>query len=304
MTSQSPFRHATRRILGLCAGMLCLALFAPAPAFAGHGGSLPDKHGILLVAFGTSVPEARKALDNIDAKVKAAFPGVEVRWAYTSKTIRAKIAEETGETLRSPAEALAAMMDEGFTHVAVQSLHTIPGEEFHGLVQTAHSFRGMPKGIKKIVVGDPLLAKSEDLAAAADALIATLPEKRSPGEAVVFIGHGTHHPADVYYAALQHYLGKRDPNVFVGTVAGNPTLDDVLAELENAQPQTAYLLPFMSVAGDHAMNDMAGDEPDSWKSVLTDKGYTAVPVLRGTAEVDPIVDIWVDHLRAAFDQLQ
>ncbi|QJT08823.1 sirohydrochlorin cobaltochelatase [Oceanidesulfovibrio marinus] len=297
-------RRRPRPVWLVLACALCLMLMAVSPAMAGHGKSKPEKKGILLVAFGTSVPEARPAFDNIDAKVKAAFPDVEVRWAYTSHIIRTKVAKETGEELPSPAEALAKMMADGFTHVAVQSLHTIPGQEYHGLVETAHAFATMPKGMKRILVGYPLLSTSADMAEVADAIIATLPKERKADEAVVLMGHGTHHPADVYYAALQYYLSKRDPNVFVGTVEGHPTLDDVIAGLKAKDLKTAYLVPFMSVAGDHARNDMAGDEPDSWKSVLTEQGFKPIPVLRGTAEVDPIVDIWIEHLKGAFSHFE
>ena len=85
--------------------------------------------------------------------------------------------------------------------------------------------------------------------------------------------------------------------MFVGTVEGAPGIEDIRAILTERGIKKAYLLPFMSVAGDHAINDMAGDEEDSWKSILTRAGITCVPILKGTAEYDDIVDIWLDHLR-------
>ena len=257
-----------------------------------------EKLGILLVAFGTTVPTARIAFDNIDRKVRAAFPEIEIRWAYTSRIIRRKLAKG-GEIIPSEIGALAAMADDGFTHVAVQSLHTIPGQEFHGLVRTARAFEGMPKGIERVVVAPPLLATSKDAGRAVDALIANFPRERRADEAVVLMGHGTHHAANNFYPALQYFFWKKDYNVLVGTVEGVPLLAGVLAELKKRKITKAYLMPFMSVAGDHARNDLAGDEPDSWKSILTKAGIECIPVLKGTAEFDAVVDIWVDHLKAA-----
>jgi sirohydrochlorin cobaltochelatase len=280
-----------------------IMVFALITTAAAHGDKRPVKKGILLVAFGTSVPEAQVAFENIDKKVKAAFPGVEVRWAYTSKIIRNKLAKE-GKNLDSPAVALAKMADDDFTHVAVQSLHTIPGEEYHYLVQTAHAFQGKPKGLQKVLLGYPLLATADDLEKAAKAIMAVIPKDRKKDEAVILMGHGTHHPANAYYPAMQYYFWQHDPLVFVGTVEGSPSLDDVQAELKKHGVKKAYLMPFMSVAGDHAMNDMAGDEEDSWKSVLTKAGIECVPILKGTAEYDGIVDLWVDHLKGAMSHFK
>jgi sirohydrochlorin cobaltochelatase len=266
----------------------------------GHGHERPMKKGILLVAFGTTVPEAQAAFRNIEDKVKAAFPDIPIRWAYTSKIVRNKLAEQ-GQSPESPGVALARMADEDFTHVAVQSLHTIPGEEYHYLVKTVHSFAGLPKGMKKVLIGYPLLSTPDDMITATDALMAIIPKERRPDEAVVFMGHGTHHPANVYYPALQYYLSLKDPNVLVGTVEGGPSLEDVIAALKAKGIKKAYLMPFMSVAGDHALNDMAGEEDDSWKSVLTKEGIECVPMLKGTAEFDVVVDIWIDHLKAVLN---
>jgi sirohydrochlorin cobaltochelatase len=262
----------------------------------------PQKKGILLVAFGTTVPEARSALDHIGEQAAQRFADLEIRWAYSSRIVRAKLAAE-GHNFDSPAMALARMMDDGFTHVAVQSLHTIPGEEFHGLHQTVQAFSGLPKGMDSVVLGLPLLADPDDVQACARAIMASLPPERKPGEAVVFLGHGTHHPANIYYPGLQYSLSRLDPLVLVGTVDGTPSLDDVRAVLKERKVSTVYLQPFMAVAGDHAVNDMAGDEEDSWKSVLKADGLTCVPVLRGTAEFPAFVDIWLDHLQAALERL-
>jgi len=263
-----------------------------------HGDTRPMKKGILLVAFGTSIPEAEKSFKNIDTKVKAAFPGVPVRWAYTSKIIRHKLAREN-KIIDSPSEALAKMMDEDFTHVAVQSLHTIPGKEYNALRTTAKAFEGLPKGMRSIIVGAPLLYSPQDVKKAVKIIAAQFPRERKPDEAIVLMGHGTEHPGNIYYPALQYYFGQMDPNIFVGTVDGSPTLDDVLTGLKKKGITKAYLIPLMSVAGDHARNDMAGDEDDSWKSILTRAGITCVPILKGTAEYDAIADLWLEHLKIA-----
>jgi len=296
--SNRPLRTVLQALL-----LACL-MAAAAPSHAAHGDAKPDRKGVLLVAFGTSVSGAEAAYRNIEKKVKEELPGVEIRWAYSSKMIRHKLAEGNKPVkLDSPAEALAKMMDEDFSHVVVQSLQTIPGQEFHALSETARAFSGMPKGMKKVVVGMPLLATTQDLERVAGALAAMAPKGRAAGEALVFVGHGTRHPANVYYPGLQYYLWKKDRLAFVGTVEGSPSQEDVLAELARNNVKKAYLMPLLAVAGDHALNDIGGDEPDSWKSGLAKAGIACVPVLKGTAESDAIAAIWVDHIKAAMVEL-
>ncbi len=283
--------------------LLLLLLSLSMPAFAGHGSTDAPKKGILLVAFGTTVPEARAAFDNIEKAVRKAFPDTEIRWAYSARQVRHTIRENEGATMLSPAAALARMGDEGFTEVAVQSLHTIPGSEYSDLQRTVAAFRDMPKGTRTVTLGEALLSRPHDMEAAVQAIVSTFPTQRKADEAVVLMGHGTHHPANIYYPGLQYYLGKVDPNALVGTVEGVPTLDDIVAALKARSVHTVWLMPLMSVAGDHARNDMAGPEPDSWKSILEKAGFTVHTVLKGTGEYDAVVDIWVHHLRTAFDAL-
>ena len=284
--------------------LLVLTYLVLSPSFlSAHGDKRPMKKGILLVAFGSTIPEAQVSFENIEQSVKETFPGVPVYWSYTSRIIIKKMAKE-GKHLATPAEALAKMMRENFTQVAVQSLHTIPGAEFHGLLKNVHKFAGMSKGIKKVLVGYPLLATSEDVQRVAEIMMKIIPKERRKKDAVVFMGHGTHHPANVYYAALNYHVQKLDPNIFVGTVEGWPEIDEIKADLKLRRIKQAYLIPFMSVAGDHARNDMAGPEPDSWKSILEKEGIQCVPVLKGTAEYQEFVDIWVDHLRTAFEHFE
>jgi sirohydrochlorin cobaltochelatase len=276
--------------------LLCLALATPCLA-GEHGKPAPAKRGILLVAFGTSVPEAVASIDSLKSMAEAAFPGVPVRMAYSSKIIRDKIAGE-GVIKRAPAQALADMAAEGFTEVAVQSLHAIPGKEFHDIIATARAMEGMPKGIKTITVGLPLLSSPEDIKAAAEAILTTLP-RRAKGEAVVLMGHGTGHPANAAYAALQLELWKHDPSVFVATVESSPSLEDVLPALKRQGVRTVHLVPLMSVAGDHAHNDMAGAEPDSWASILKAKGFTPKAQLTGLGSRPAVAKLWINHLKDA-----
>lgn len=264
-------------------------------SFAGHHGDEKEKKvGILLVAFGSSEKSAQISFKNIDKEVKATYSGIPVRWAYTSHIIRKKLAKQ-GQHLDSPEVALAKMLDEGFTHVALQSLHTIAGSEFHDLRRTVESFK-MMGGFESIILGYPLLATQEDIEQVVDAILAIIPQERKKDEAVLFMGHGTHHPSNAFYSALMFQLQLKDPNVFIGNVEGYPELDDLLPLLKKNNIKKVYLMPFMSVAGDHAKNDMASDEDDSWKSVLTKEGFSCIPILKGTAEFNEFVKIWVDHL--------
>jgi sirohydrochlorin cobaltochelatase len=212
--------------------------------------------------------------------------------------IREKLASR-GERIDSPAAALAAMRENGFTHVAVQSLHTIAGHEYHDLLSVVEGFRSMHGPLRNIDVGRPLLAGPESLRAVRRALLQNVPQEREKDEAVVFMGHGTHHPANAFYQAMAYLLQQEDPLAFMGTVQGSPSLQDIVAELKTRDVDTVYLLPFMSVAGDHARHDMAGEDEGSWKSVLELEGFEVRTVLKGTAEFDNIVSVWVEHLEAA-----
>ena len=283
--------------------LVLVALLLPTSPIYGHGDKRPMKKGILLVAFGTTVPEAQISFENIERSVKKIFPGIPVRWGYTSRTIIRKMGEK-GKHLATPEEALSSMMRENFTHVAVQSFHVMPGAEFHGLVKNVQRFAGMSKGLKKVIVGYPLMSSSEDVQRVAETFLRIIPPERRKRDAVVFMGHGTYHPANVYYAALNYHVQKLDPNVFVGTVEGWPEIDDITTDLKKNRIEKAYLMPFMTVAGDHARNDMAGPSADSWKSMLEKEGINCVVVLKGTAEFQEFVDIWVDHLRAAFEHFR
>ncbi|MGM0425376.1 MAG: sirohydrochlorin cobaltochelatase [Thermodesulfobacteriota bacterium] len=295
-----------RKIISICS-ILILGLFLSSTALAhSHGHHEEDqehKKGILLVTFGSSYPQAQAAFENIEDQVKQAFPDTPVHWAYTSHMVRAKLAEE-GQELDSPAQALANMQDQGFTHVAVQSLHTIPGAEFHDLHEVVQAFRSMPGDLEHIQLGYPLLGSDQDLREVSQALLQNIPDERGSQEAVVFVGHGSYHPSNAFYKALAYQLQQEDPLAYVGTVGGSPSIEDIQAQLENEDVQKAYLMPFMSVAGDHAQNDIAGEGQDSWKSILSQAGIECETVMKGSAEYDNIVDVWIRHLEEAYSELE
>jgi sirohydrochlorin cobaltochelatase len=291
-----------KKLYRLLLTLVLLTVFGTVHAHADHGQKVSKKVGILLVAFGSSEESAQVSFENLDQKVKTAYPGIPVRWAYTSHIIRAKLAEQ-GKLLDSPEVALAKMQDDKFTHVAVQSLHTIGGQEYHDLRRTVEAFKIMGR-FQRIVLGYPLMATQEDMERTVAAIMNTIPKKRKKNEAVVLMGHGTHHPSNAFYPALMFQLQLKDPNIFVGTVEGYPDVEVIKELILQKKIKKAYLMPFMSVAGDHAKNDMAGDEDDSWKSVFTKAGIACVPILRGSAEYDDFVAIWVDHIRGPLNHFE
>ncbi|RZW26370.1 MAG: sirohydrochlorin cobaltochelatase [Desulfobulbaceae bacterium] len=230
----------------VAAFLACGLMLAGVSGASHHGEEKQKKVGVLLVAFGSSEDSAQVSFENIDKKVKATYPGIPVKWAYTSHIIRKKLAGQ-GKELDSPEVALAKMADEDFTHVAVQSLHTIGGAEYHDLHRSINAFTVMG-AFENILLGYPLLATQEDLERTVEAILANLPAERNKEEAVVLMGHGTHHPSNAFYSALNFQVQLKDPYVFIGTVEGYPELDTIQALLQKNDIKKVYLMPFMSVA--------------------------------------------------------
>ncbi len=257
--------------------------------------SAPVKQGILLVTFGSHTPQAFSAYHGIENKVRSAFPGVSVRWAFTSTATRKELAM-TGQPVDSVEMALARMMDEGITHVAVQSLHVIAGKEHHDLTINCKLFGRMHGGFRQVEMGLPLLGSGEDIEKTASALLSALPDERKSDEAVIFMGHGSAHPANACYTALMYHLQQVDRRIFMGMMSGRHGINDICDTLRKQYITSVFLMPCLAVVGNHTTKDMAGDDEYSWKSILVQQGFSCKPVLKGLAENDAIADIWVDHL--------
>ncbi len=277
-------------------------------AFAQAQEEQPRKHGILFVAFGSSMPEGQVAIDAMESAVQRAYPGTEIRTAFTSRIIMRKLAKEENRIVDEPAIALAKMAYEGFTDVAVVSTHVIPGAEYQDLEAVVDGFklmheRGTKAGFHSIALSKPLLSDGHDIERLAQVLEHTYADDLKDG-AVVLIGHGTHHFADAAYSALQTVLWQKSPNFFFGAVEGVMTYDNVLANLKRTKLRKVTVAPAMLVAGDHAANDIGGDEPDSWKSLLTAEGYKVTPKPRGLGEIEGVQRLYIEKLREAWGENQ
>ncbi|MDD5767493.1 MAG: sirohydrochlorin cobaltochelatase [Methanothrix sp.] len=305
------------KMLKIAAGITAFVLLAvAAPTSAQMSGAVKENPAVLLVVFGTSYPEAQAAFENVREMYQEEFPDAEVRIAFTSDYIRNKIKERDGIEIESPLTALAKLNDEGYQDVAVQSLHVISGEEFHDTANVVGclSNLGETYAFRNLALGMPLLNSVEDYEATSEALQAQFDQTtaglertavespRDPREtAVVLMGHGTHHPAHSAYSQMASILEKDYENVFLGTVEGYPAFEDVLAKVKASGVSKVRLMPFMIVAGDHAVNDMAGDEDDSWKTLFEEEGFETEVYLKGMGENDDIAKIYVEHTREVLD---
>ncbi len=298
--------------LGLAA---LIAVAFVVPSYGAMDRPAKEDPAILLVVFGTSYPEAQAAYENIERVYREEFPQAEVRIAFTSDFIRRKLLDRDNVTIDNPLTALAHLNDEGYTDVVVQSLHVIPGEEFHDLANILESVRGIEGkfGFRNLVLGEPLLMNLEDYRNVSRALASqfeqnTTGTERTPHSsprdagqmAVIFMGHGTEHSANSAYSQMANILAEDHENVFLGTVEGYPGYDEVLASLNESGVKKARLIPLMVVAGDHALNDLTGNESESWKSMLEKEGFEIDYNLLGMGENDGIVEIFVGHTKEAF----
>lgn len=268
----------------------------------GHGRPRPIQRGILLAAFGVAIPEARGGLLAVEAEVRDRYPDCAVNWAFTAHKVRRKMARR-GFPGDSVAEALSRMHDEGVTHLAVQSLHTVPGVEYHWTRDQAMVYLHPRKGFLDVKMGRPLLESDDDLQRARTALADYIPAERKPNEAVVLVGHGTYHAGHRRYLDFQTCLNRCDPLVFVGALMGRPGCDDILSSLRETGSGRVWLLPFMSVPGHHVRVDIYGDHDRSWKQRMIAAGLTVETRRIGTLEHPGFREIWMDHLKSAFEAL-
>lgn len=246
-----------------------------------------DKAAIVMVYFGTTHDDTRAlTIDRLTAQVEEAFPDFKVREAYTSRTVIKRLAQR-GIEKKTPLEELEWLRKHGYTHIVLQPTSIIEGVEMKALrYEAAH----IAKDFKEIRVGRPLLYTPDDYRLVAN----TLGADPVPGEATVWIGHGTYMPATSQYAMLD-YIMKAEGNerYFVVTLEGFPVLSDVEASLKKSGAERVVLKPLMFVAGDHAKNDVAVDLKEEFES----RGYQVQVELKGLGEYDGIRDIFIDHLR-------
>lgn len=275
--------------------------------------SLGDKSGILLVTFGSSYEAPWDTYDEINSAFSKNFTD-SICWGFTSDQILNKLRQGNGEgslngvviDKDSPEEALKLMVEDGYSKFSIQSLHIIPGEEYDELLETVEEFEADYPDVE-IAVGAPLLSSDEDLVDVANIMAEVFADEAAQGP-VVFMGHGTpEHVNDKKYALLDSVFGTINSNFIVGTVEGAITIDDVLEDVAalNLTSKTVTLTPLMSIAGDHANNDMNGttdatDESEqSWRERFESEGYTVTSVMKGLGDYEEIREIWINHLEAA-----
>ncbi len=262
-------------------------------------GAPASKKAILVVSFGTSYAETRaKTIDATEAAIGAAYPDYVIRRAFTSKMIIRILKDRDGIFVDTPEEALQRLCDEGFEEVIVQSLHIINGSEYHDTLKVCSRFR--PR-FSRFAHGTALLNSPEDYKAVARAFAAHSPALE-PGEALLLMGHGSVHGSNAAYPALDYTFKQLGySHIHVGTVEGYPELPEVLELMAPHRYRKVYLMPLMLVCGDHAVNDMASDEADSWKSVIEAQGCQAEPILMGMGEMPEIRQLFTDHLQKTLE---
>lgn len=255
------------------------------------------RRAILVVSFGTSYEETRKVtIDAIEQEIGDAHPGYKIYRAWTSKMILKKLKKRDNIHYDTVTEAFQRMREDGITDVVVQPTHVINGIENDLMTQEALAFRN---DFHSILFGDPLLTTMEDNDYMIEAIREEFPDL-ADDEVLVLMGHGTTHYSNAIYAALDYTFKDRGyPNIFLGTVEAYPSMESLLHMIKEFQPRRVVLAPFMIVAGDHAQNDMAGDDPESWRCQLEAAGFPVTCVLKGLGEYKSVRKLFLQHVDAA-----
>ena len=245
------------------------------------------RKAILVTSFGTSHKDTReKCLDSIQKEVEAKYGAENVERAYTSGVIRRIVERKEGIHIFDQEEGLKTLKNKGYDEIVTMSLHILDGIEYSKLNN------------KYGKISKPLLANDKDFKTVVnDEEFNNL----EGNDAIVFMGHGSESAADSTYQRLQEeYVKAGKDNIFIATVEGEVTIEDVIQRLKGRSFRKILLKPFMIVAGDHAKNDMASDEDDSWKTVLENEGYEVTPLLKGMGEYQFIRKMFMDKLEEVY----
>ncbi len=308
-------------------GLTWLVLFLSVSIAVAAGGKADKKDttAIVIASFGTTVPRAITAIVNINDKVRAAYPNTEVRISFTSNIIRSvwkKRQEEPQKWLdqgipkeilyvKNIISTLGDLREEGYKNIIVQPTHMFYMEQSHDLQQYVNALASI-KTMKKrwqpfdnLVMGRPALGMPsilydyhKDVAKAVKTLAKDAAMAQTEDAILVYMGHGNEHWSTGIYSETQKEMRKEYPQVttFIGVVEGAPGLDDFVDHLAYTKKRKILLKPFMIVAGNHAVNDMAGPGDDSWKSLLEKEGYEVKTVMEGLGSNNEFAGIFVKHI--------
>ena len=277
---------------------------------------------LLVVSFGTSFNDSRvKDIKGIEDALQAAYPDWSVRRAFTAQIIINHVQARDGEKIDNMQQAMDRAVENGVKNLVVQPTHLMHGAEYDEMVEAIEKYQDK---FEQVAVAEPLLGEVGDDAAvinadkeavakavvaeeASEAGFKDAADAADQGTAFVLMGHGTAHVAKVTYSQMQTQMQNLGySNVFIGTVEGEPeetSCESVIEAVKAAGYKNVVLRPLMVVAGDHANNDMAGDEEGSWKTTFEEAGYEVTCLVRGLGELEPIQQLFVEHAKAAVDSL-
>ncbi|MBR1589754.1 MAG: sirohydrochlorin cobaltochelatase, partial [Acidaminococcaceae bacterium] len=263
---------------------------------------------MVVMCFGTTYTDSReKTINPTVAAIQKALPDVKVVTAYTSHIIVDRVKANEGLDIPTPEKALEQLKAEGYTRVALATLDVIPGMEYDYDTAIYRLYRDQ---FKKMTMGTPLLywqgqeEQADDVKEFAEAFSTQFP-KLGKADAVLVMAHGTPHPANAYYSVAQdRFNGLEKGNIHIYSVEGWPSLEDVIPKLKADKVKNVTLMPMMMVAGDHANNDMAGDEEDSHKVILQNEGFKVTPYIHGLGENEAVRKLFVERALESWNALE
>ena len=258
---------------------------------------------LLVVSFGTSFNDSRRnTIGAIEKKIEDTIDGYSVRRGFTSQIIIDHVKKRDNVVIDNVQEALDRAVDNKVKTLVVQPTHLMNGFEYNDLVAEVAKYGD---SFEKVAVGEPLLTSEEDFDKVMNAIVEAT-KKYDDGEtAICFMGHGTEADSNGIYDKMQKKLTEAGyEHYYVGTVEANPSVYDVLKQVKEGSYKKVVLRPLMIVAGDHANNDMAGDEEGSWKQIFESEGYEVECVIEGLGQLEAIQELLADHAKAAIESLK
>ena len=262
---------------------------------------MSEKKALIVISFGTSYKDTcEKTIGAIEKDFQEAFADRKFYRAWTSGFIRKKIKERDGEEILSPQEALELAAKDGCTDLLIQPTHLLAGEEFGKILSALEE---QMKVFDSVHISRPLLETEEDIKEMAGKLAEIFKDIKDD-EMAVFMGHGSDSlKLPVYNLFNDVFKAQGHENFCVGTVEFEPGIELVIEKVKERKPKKVYLSPMLVVAGDHANNDMAGDEPDSWKNQISTLGTEVECILKGLGEYPEIREMYLERAKGCFGEI-